>query len=503
MKKNFHLYNICKHTIYIWLLCGTICFLNSCATQKSVNRQISTARTEAADYWLKTKNSQEKNDKRIDIKSLSIEQAVNTGLQNNKTYLSVLKEKDIAQGRILKAYKSVLPNISANAEFTRLDEAGTMDIGKETIKMGFQNNYSADITVRQPIFHGGAIPAALRGAYFYNHYITETCREAMEDTIFSVIKAYYDVVLSQHLLTVDKQAVENAKLLLKDVTVKKENGIASAYDILRSEVEVSNAEAEMIQQKNKLELAKTRLFKVMGVSKNSNADLESRLKYSSIKPVLQKALSTAFKNRPVLHKAEIDKLMRQETVRIAKSEYWPNVDIFFIEEWANPDPHSSMQDEWGDAWTAMATVSVPLFEGGSRYGKVKEEQARLEQSILKITDLEQQTVLEVEQAFSNLEDAEELVESQKMNLNRAKEGLRLVQAGYREGINTEVEVTDAATALTRTRALYYKALYVHNTAKLKLAHVTGILVPERSENIDFSDINLNQEKINDLLHKLQ
>ena len=52
-------------------------------------------------------------------------------------------------------------------------------------------------------------------------------------------------------------------------------------------------------------------------------------------------------------------------------------------------------------------------------------------------------LLEIQQAILSLRDAEEFVDSQRLNLTRATGGLRLAEGGYREGINTEVEVTDA------------------------------------------------------------
>ena len=62
-----------------------------------------------------------------------------------------------------------------------------------------------------------------------------------------------------------------------------------------------------------------------------------------------------------------------------------------------------------------------------------------------------------------------------MNLSRAAEGRRLVEAGYREGTNTQVEVLDAQTALTTAKANYYQAIYSHLVAKLNLQKATGTL----------------------------
>ena len=65
--------------------------------------------------------------------------------------------------------------------------------------------------------------------------------------------------------------------------------------------------------------------------------------------------------------------------------------------------------------------------------------------------------------------------SQSDNLERAHEGVRLAKAGYDAGVNTELEMLDARQALSQTQALYYQAVYRHETAKLSLERATGIL----------------------------
>jgi outer membrane protein TolC len=53
--------------------------------------------------------------------------------------------------------------------------------------------------------------------------------------------------------------------------------------------------------------------------------------------------------------------------------------------------------------------------------------------------------------------------------------LRLVEVGYREGVNTQVEVVDAQSALTTARANYYQSIYSHVVAKLDLQRAMGTL----------------------------
>jgi len=84
-------------------------------------------------------------------------------------------------------------------------------------------------------------------------------------------------------------------------------------------------------------------------------------------------------------------------------------------------------------------------------------------------------LFELTKAQFSIENAKEFVESQRLNLTRAEEGLRLAEVGYREGTNTQVEMIDAQAALTTARVNHYQAIYSHMIAKLDLQKAMGTI----------------------------
>jgi len=291
---------------------------------------------------------------------------------------------------------------------------------------------------------------------------------------------YYDTLLAQQLYEVNRDAVVSAEAHLKDVQAKFSQGVASRFDVLRAEVDVSNFQAETIQQQNRLHLAKTRLLKTMGVSQETEVQLVDELSYEPVKPILDEAVRIAHLNRPDLYAAELGLRLQQEAVRIARSQYWPRVDAVFTQGWARPDPHTST-DDWGHSWAAGIELVTPIFDGWRRKGRLIQDEATLRKRKVELLDAQERVFLEIQQALLSLRDAEEFAESQRLNLRRAQEGLRLAEVGYREGVNTEVEVVDARAALTRARGLYYQAIYSHTIARLQLQRAMGILGPRAGD----------------------
>jgi outer membrane protein TolC len=453
---------------------------NGCVSRESLVRDIRETRTAAYSQWVKMRETEEASEVTIRGK-LRLEDAVKLAIRQNKELQATLQEKEIARGKVIESYQAALPTVNAAGTYTRLDKANVFDVGDVSIALGDVDNYSVDLTVSQPIFRGGAIGAALRAARLADLLSDEAVRSALQSTIYDVARAYYDALLFQHQVDVNEEAVRSAEVHLEDVRKKRRLGVASDYDVLRAEVDVSNFRAEMIKQKNSVDIAKSRLLKAMGVLQKSDIDLADELEYVPMKPVLEEAIRIAHENRADLYRAEMEVRLQNEALRVAKSRYWPQVDAFFEQLWGKPDPRSTTTNEWNDTWNAGLSVNLSLFDGLGREGRVHQQKATLAQSRYRLANTQEQAFLEIRQALLSLRNAEEFVESQKLNRSRAREGLRLAEVGYREGIASEVEVSDARSALTTASGLYYESVHGHAVSRLLLQLAMGILGPRPGE----------------------
>lgn len=469
----------------IWLVFGAmaIVILAGCDNAERFAEQVSLSRDNAYRLWKSRKEQQQQSQPVISGK-LNVEDCLKLALANNKTLQGVVQEKEIARGERLKSYSAIVPGVGLTGEYRRLDEVTSFEIdtpaGKESIQFGDVDNYSAGLMVTQPIFAGGSITARLNAAKLFSLLADETVRAAMQDVIYAAEHAYYDVLLSQHLVEISADAARSAKAHLDSVKQKRQGGIASDFDVLRAEVELSNFQAELIQNKNAINVAKANLIKVMGVSQDSEFDLSDELVYVPSDSTLEQAIGTAFRNRPDLLAREFDIKYQTEMLKIARSRYWPIVSGYYTNTWSKPDPHSMMEIEWGHAWQAGVTATLPIFDGFAREGELISQKARLKQAHIGLIDAEETALFELTKAQFSIENAAEFVESQRLNLTRAEEGLRLAEVGYREGTNTQVEMIDAQAALTTARANYYQAIYSHVIAKLDLQKAMGTLVGGRT-----------------------
>ncbi len=457
----------------LWLMAGVV---TGCATERSMYRGVGDDRSRAYEVW-KEACAQEEVTRPCVEGELSMADALKLALSYNKSLQAVTREQEIARGVVMESYGNILPSVTGRAEYARLDQVSQIDIGGTTVAMGDEDNYSARLQVTQPFFRGGQISASLRAARWRSLLADDLVREAVQETIYETAQAYYDTLLARHLYEVNRAAVESARAYLQDVQVKHGQGVASKFDILRAQVDVSLFEAQMIQQQNRINTSRTRLLLVLGASQESNIILSDHLEFIPLKPVLKEAVRLAYQNRPDIYRAELNIKLQGEALRIARSGYWPAISAFFEQAWSKPDPHSSSDIDWGDAWTAGVAADWNIFDGLRREGRVSQEKERLKQQEIELVGVEEQALLEVRQSIFNLRDAEEFVQSQSLNLERAREAVRLAQIEYRQGIIESVAVTESRSALTQAEGLYYDAVYAHTLARLGLQRAMGTLAP--------------------------
>ncbi len=327
---------------------------------------------------------------------LSVSDAVKLALVHNKMLQQTLEERTVAEGQIVSSRSAYLPGVTLSTQYRREELVPSFDIAfpgapPEHVQIGTLNSYSAALTVTQPLYAGGAITAQVQLARLSSLLADQTIRAATQDVVYATENAYYNLLLSQHLVDIGTEEVRAARAHLEDVQKKRAGGVVSDYDVLRAQVELSNSEANLIRSKNAINIARANLIKTLGIAQESDFTLSDEFVYAPVKFSMEEAVKTAFTNRPDLYSNEYQ-------------------------------------------------------------------------------------IRELTQAILSVENAEEFVQSQRLNVERATEGLRLADVGYQQGIKTQVEVIDAQSAVTQARVNYLQAIYQHVVAKLAVQRAMGTIV---------------------------
>jgi len=323
--------------------------------------------------------------------------------------------------------------------------------------------------LRQTLFDAGSTLNLVKSI---RHSITaqdyEVKRTAF-DIVLGVKSAFYEVLKKRDLLDVSEAALKTAEKHLEQSKALYKEGMAPRSDVIKSEVQVSNARLDVVKADNALLSAKANLATVMGQPVTTAFDVAAQDEgLLPILPSFKDTLLLAYDQRPELKGSRARIQSAKASIDQAKSGLYPNLSLDASYGWQNYEFFPNEKK-----WSVGLTVGIPIFEQLTAKSKINQAAANL--AGLKATELQtmRNIELDVQQAWLSLKEAMERFDVTKKAVEQAEEDMRVSEGRYKEGLGNILEVIDAQTALTQARTNNVVALYDISNAGAKLDRAIG------------------------------
>lgn len=418
------------------------------------------------------------------IFDLNLDKCLEIAYHNNKTLLQLEEKINSANYKIDEARSNFYPQFSFSGRYTRLGKVPGFDMGGFTITMdslmlqfpqmkvesGTENNYNLNLSYQQPFFTWGKIRAGYDISKYSLSLTKEEYRKTKQDIKFNVVNLFHNILLAKELIKVREESIARIEDHLKAVQDRYDKGYASEFDVLRVKVQLANAKPPLTQAKNLYQLTRNNLKNTLGISLEDSIRLEGTLDYEPIEVEQSQAEEFAFKNRSELKSIFYQKGVGQKALVIAKATNKPNLLGSASYEYKRP---FYSKDEWETDWNFTFLVSVPIFDGFLTRSKVQQVRSDLKQLDIGEKQIRDLIRLEISQAISDLNLAEENILSQEENVKQAKESLRIAKVQYENGMLTNLELMDTEFALTVAETNYLQALSDYLIAKAKYEKAIG------------------------------
>ena len=109
--------------------------------------------------------------------------------------------------------------------------------------------------------------------------------------------------------------------------------------------------------------------------------------------------------RAFLKQARANVLNQLQQVRATAGQWLPNITTTGGGEWVSSPINSSWHDI-SKGWTALVQGSLPIWDSGAIAGQVIQQRALLSETKITYDDDVRQVELEIQQAYSNLQQNE-------------------------------------------------------------------------------------------------
>lgn len=400
---------------------------------------------------------------------LTLSRCIEIALGKNPTIVAAVNTVDVSRSRVGEARSGYYPQISASGAYTKIKPVpGSSGSGFGDTQPF--NETTGSVTLNQTIYDFGRTSSSV-GVSRYNLESSRSDLTTVQDTIILNVKqAYYGVLQAKRNRDVAADVIKQFQLHLDQAKGFYEVGTKAKIDVIKAEVDLSNAKLSLINAENAFKIAWVTLNNAMGVPDAPEYTVEDNLSFQEYAVTLENATARAFENRPDLKSAIAKRQAAEENISLQRSGYLPilSANAAYNTQEVAPPPY-----QYHDGWNAGVTLTFPLFSGFLTTHQVAEAKSNL--YVLKANEesIRQQILLDVRQAYLNLQAAEASISTTDLTVKQAQENLDLANGRYAAGVGSPIEVSDAFATYVTAQANYTAALYNYKTAQANIEKAMG------------------------------
>ena len=443
---------------------------------------------------------------------LGLHETVRTALDQSREVRSAELGLEEANERVSEAWSNVYPSVDFNASYTRNispsvnflpaaifdPSAGPDDY--IAVQFGADNTWQSTIAVEQPLFSAGAF-LGVGAAGRYRSLQEEVVRGRVQGVVTRVRGSYYGLLLAQEQARLLENSVRRVRQSLEQTKALYQAGLSSEYDVLRLEVELANLLPNERRALNAVEQARRQLSVELDLPEGDLLEVRGSLAAIDLenfaantpenREILSfvgfggfavegadEAVSLAQELRSDLRQLELTQSLRKTEMRLEQVEYLPRITLFGNYVINAQDNGSPSFFGRGDGQRAYARnvgvqVSLPIFQGFSRDARIDQKRALLRQAETETEYAIDQARSEVRTLVEQAEEAFLRATGQRLAVSQASRGFEIASAQYREGLGSQLELTDAEVALRQSEFNYAQAVYDYLLARAELDQATG------------------------------
>jgi len=397
---------------------------------------------------------------------VTLEQAVESARQHQPQIRQAHAATDAANARAREAFAPMLPQVSAQAGYTRK----TTNTSTVAFTPSSPNLFSDSISASQLIWDFGTSPYRWKSADAAADAQAANERAVGLQVDFTVRQAFFAARADRALVQVAQDNLTNTQAHLKQTEGFVQAGTHPEIDLLQARTDAANAQVQLINAQNTYETAKVTLNAAMGVLGPTDYDVsdESLGAVNDEDADAQPLFDEAMKTRPEVE--NIQKLVEADelTVRSYWGQYLPALS-------ANAGLTQVGNSISDLTWNASVGVALSwnVFQGGLTRAQQQEAEANVQQEVAALDLLKQQLRSDVDSARLAVRAAKSSISAAQEALANAKVRLKLAEQRYQVGVGSAIELGDAQVALTQAAAQAVQADDNLATARAQLLRALG------------------------------
>ena len=380
--------------------------------------------------------------------------------------LATLQQEAVGKREIIKRYQANLERSEQEIRrvkgpyFPSLDIAYTANsLDDPTFTESRENSVSYG-AVSWNVFSGFRDKYNIKSAVLEREVENHSLNGVRQDIQLNVALRYLQVYDRKANLQVAEDAYKTLDKLYRDGQNRLEVGLIGQNELLRFKVDYDQADITVKAAKADLDQSVHLLGREVGKPLSLG-----KLSFEEFASTPALGEEQKYQKEMLIKRSEIlalERLIEASGMRVKSvySSYYPQVDL--VGSYRKYDDHivSGSGDYYEEELRAQVVVSLNIFDGFSRESAIS--QAKLEEKGLKydLAELKDTFKTDLTNLFIDYKVSLENVSVAEENIKHAKESLRISQLKYKEGLESETDLLDSVTNLSRAQYNYVTVIRV-------------------------------------------
>ena len=423
-------------------------------------------------------------------KTLTIEQAIEIGMQNSKTLHTSQFKVSFADAKASETNTLGLPSLKFNGTYTRLSNVPpeAVTLPANSFGPGFPpsdvsmvlsptilNNYGLKGTLQQPLFTGGKISGAIDAAGYAAEATKEDLKKDEADVLYNIKASYWNLYRAIEFKKFVDENVDQIKSHAVDAENLFKQGLLTTNDVMKVRVQLSDALVRQIDAINNVQLAMYMLNNTLGLSLQTEIALASTINITDRDwAPADQLIKTAFEKRPEILGMNARVKAGEAGLTSARGGWWPQIYLVGNYYYNRPNQrYFPILDEFQNSWDVSVAVSFDLWNWNQTGHQTMQAQAQLAQAQEGLSMTKDGITLEVMQSYLNIQKAKERKVVSDQGVAQAEENYRTMKGKYKQGLVANSELLDAEVALLQEKLNLTQSLVDYELAIAQLSKAIG------------------------------
>lgn len=420
-----------------------------------------------------------------EVLTLSIDEAIELALSDNPTVKVANLEIERYDYVRKQTLASLYPSVDVSAQYSLAIRRQEMTEG---FSFGGKNTFNVGGSVALPLFVP-AIYEQLKMTRTQMESAVESARATRIDMVASVRSAYYNILLAEQSLAVLKEAISTTERVVENTKSLYQNGLASEYDYLTAEVQLSNLKPQVLQTENAIGLTKLQLKMYLSIPESVDIAVIGTLDDFRDKVLVNEDYSYDIAENTTVRSLDIQAQMLKHQERLIQSSRMPSIAAFGQISYIGQErvdlsqlmgggmPRAAAAEQskfwWQYPISLGAQVSIPIFAGFKKTNQLREVRNQMTQLNIQREYAEQGVRLQIEQAINTLLTARETMLSNELTVQQAEKAYNIALTRYNAGAGTILELNSSQLSLTQAQLSYSQSIYDYLSAHASYEKTLG------------------------------